>query len=79
MGWLTEGVCLTRRRAVVASGALRAPATSHGETAKLARPAGFEPATHGLEGRCSIQLSYGRNTLKTLTDHALKMHHDNFY
>jgi hypothetical protein len=27
---------------------------------RLARPAGFEPATPSLEGSCSIQLSYGR-------------------
>jgi hypothetical protein len=30
---------------------------------KLARPAGFEPATRCLEGSCSVRLSYGRSEI----------------
>jgi hypothetical protein len=43
----------------------RLPATHLAESkseARLARQKGFEPLTHGLEGRCSFHLSYWRES-----------------
>ena len=34
---------------------------------EVARPAGFEPATAGLEIRCSVQLSYERLSQEVFT------------
>ncbi len=39
----------------------------------MVRPAGLEPATYGLEGRCSIRLSYGRLELHSCTDQGPKL------
>ena len=42
---------------------------------KVARPAGLEPATLGLEGRCSIHLSYGRVRVSAIGTSALDPRH----
>ena len=54
-----SGIAATIEQSIATASVVEAP-QRFAAMRRLARPAGLEPATLGLEGRCSIHLSYGR-------------------
>ena len=64
---MAEGARIYQRARTFVNASLGA-ARTFARPSVLARPEGVEPPTSGLEGRCSIQLSYGREPSERFPD-----------